>query len=56
MSTDLATLGVETQFVATPFLVEGLNTIQAVVGSNRIAAIDGPGSAARIGDNQSVVL
>lgn len=47
MSTDLTTLGVETQFVTTPFLVEGLRTIQAVVDSNRIAAIDGPAGSGK---------
>ncbi len=48
MKTDLLTsIGIETRFVATPFLVDGLETINSVVSLNRIAAIEGPAGSGK---------
>lgn len=43
----LADLGIQTRFVITPSLVEGMSIIDSVVGLNSIAAIEGPAGSGK---------
>lgn len=47
MADVLTEIGVETQFVVTPYLLEGLDTIRNVVDQNRIAAVEGPAGSGK---------